>query len=314
MKFDDYIQPMPLRPYGPMTEEEYHRYPAVSATILKQRTQAEMLWQKLKPESESTTALATGSLLHAAVLEPHKFRDGEFDQHFVVWEETKSLDTKAAEKGRADNPGKLLITPEMVQLAAEMRSLALEQNPQIMRLLSSPNGLPEASLIGYDPDFCIRRKIRVDYLPRTEISGKMAFGNYLLDIKTTAFHVADFEKEAWKHGYYLQAAYYLDTHELFTSHRPDWFYFLVVSKAQPVMARIYGMRNLRRNDPLYEKSKLRIARETLGLDATTRPGRIAMFTAAVCEHCAEMGDHPTPKELRRTWQAYEQETEIFEIL
>ena len=313
MKFDDYLLPMPLRAYGPMPEADYRAFPAVSATILKKRTQAEMLHEKCQPPTESTEALTMGALLHNVVLEPWKFGQGEFAKHFVIWEETKSLDAKAAEAGRRANPGKLLITVEMVELAAQMRSLALEQSPRIVQLLSAPNGLPEASLIGYDPTFQIRRKIRVDYLPRTESNGRMCFGNYLLDIKTTRNHVAEFEKEAWSYGYYLQAAYYLDTHELFTGHRPDWFYFLVVSKAAPVMARVYGMRNLKLTDPLYEKSKLKIARETLGLDPTGRPGRLTMFAAAASEHAAQVADSASAAELRRTWSAYEGE-DIIEIL
>lgn len=313
MKFDDYITPMPLRPYGPMPEADYHAFPALSATVLKKRTQAEMLHEKRKPPTESTEALTMGSLLHAAVLEPHKFSPEAFDRHFIIWTETKSLDTKAAEAGRRDNPGKLLVTAEMVGLAARMRALALEQNPTIVRLLSSPNGLPEASLMGFDPKFGVRRKIRVDYLPRMEMNGRMCFGNYLLDIKTTRNHVAEFEKEAWTYGYYLQAAYYLDTQELLTGHRPDWVYFLVVSKDEPVMARVYGLRNLKPTDPIYEKSKLRIARETLGLDDTGRIGRIAMFVAAANEHAAQLTDDATDADLRRTWGAYEGE-DIFEIL
>lgn len=310
MNFTDYFTEMACTGYHQMEEQSYHAFPALSSSILKMRTQAEMLHQKLKPESETTEALTFGSLLHAAALEPWKF--AELDKHFVIFTERKGITTKAADACREANPGRLVVTPDMIEHAANLLGYikASDHASRLLNLrIASPDAMKEATLIGYDTDFNVRRRIRVDYLPRKKdpYTGRMLYGDYLLDVKTTAFHVGDFESQAWKFGYYKQAAYYLDTHEKFTGHRPKHFVWLVISKTAPAMARVYTMENMTATHPLYEKSKLQIARRQLGLDAGG-VGSIAMFCEAARGHVMDIGDRVASElELRTVWQGYEHE-------
>lgn len=296
--------PKAAKGYHQLGEREYHAFPAVSSGLLKNPTQAEMLHEKMQSEDETTEALTLGTLTHAICLEPWKFGQEEWEKHFVLCP-TKGLNTQAAEATRRDNPGKLLVTPDLLDLAVRIRKEAVETNPDAIRYLNSPDGMKEATGIVWDPVFQCSRRIRVDYLPR---NGK-AFGNYLLDIKTTRKPLHEFEREAWHQGYYQQAAFYLDTHELMTGHRPDMWVWLVLTNTEPLMSAVFYMRNLSGTHPLYnETSKLRQARERLGLDDSARLGRLPMFLAAAREtevlraEGAELDQHT----LRRVWAGYEQ--------
>ncbi|MES2706103.1 MAG: PD-(D/E)XK nuclease-like domain-containing protein [Verrucomicrobiota bacterium] len=305
--FSGYLRP-PAAPkgYHQMDGAAYHAFPAVNSTLLKPPTQAEMLHGKMQPPeaSDSKPALVLGTLTHAVCLEPWKFGADEWEKHFALCP-TGALDTKAAAAERKLNPGKLLVTPDLLDLAVRIRHEAIETNPDAIRYLSSPDGMKEATGIVWDPDFQCPRKMRVDYLPRNGA----AFGNYLLDIKTTRKPLHEFEREAWKLGYYTQAAWYLDTHELMTGHRPDMWVWLVVTNTEPFMSALYFMRNIPRGHVLYnEASKLRQARERLGLDDSPRIGRLPAFLAAARETEALRADglELDQTTMRRVWTAYEQ--------
>lgn len=314
--FTGYLSPpgSAFKGYQAMDEGAYHAFPAVSGGLLAETTQAEMLFNRQKPPSagNDSESLVLGTLVHAVCLEPWKFGLTEWEKHFALCP-TKGLDTKAANEVRAANPGKLLVTPELLDTASRIRKEAIETNPDAVKYLSSPNGMAEATCITWDPVFQCSRKIRVDYLPR---SGS-AFGNYLLDIKTTRKPLHSFEFEARKLGYFLKAAWYLDTHELLTGHRPEMFIWLAVTNVEPYMSRLFFMRNRRQNDPLYgdPNCQLRIGRERIGLDPSARVGRLPTFLEAAreTESMRVDGIPLTATNLRRVWTGYET-AEMTEIL
>lgn len=304
-RLDELFSPCPLRPYGaPMTEDDYHAYPAVNASTLKSATAAEM--HHAMTVERSSEDLVFGSLLHAAVLEPWRFAAGEFEKRYRVFDETKTLGTKAADKARQENPGKILITPEMVEHAVALKAV-LAGHPVAAQLLKQ-QGISEASLIGWDAENMVRRKIRVDYLPvMFSPDRRPAYGDFLVDIKTTRAHPGQFLRECYHYGYFLQAAWYLDTHQMLTGHRPRWYHFLVVSKEAPVLVRVMSLENLPPDDPAFPESILGKARKILGLD----PGgadRLNMFLSAARRHVADQPQ--SAEELRRAWPGYEEEEQF----
>lgn len=315
--FSGYIsKPGPEIPrgYTQMDETEYHAYPAVSSGLLKEATQAEMLWNRIKPpeDSDEKEALVLGTLTHAACLEPWKFAPDKYRDYYAM-SPTKGLATKAANEARLDpaNRGKLLVTEELLTTAWRIRREGIESNPSALLYLNSPDGMKEATGIVWDPSNSCRFKFRVDYLP---MQGK-AYGNYLLDIKTTRKPLYGFFGEALSRGYFLQAALYLYLHELLTGHRPDYWRWLVVTNVEPYMSRMFYMANRRTSDPLYKDSTLQKARERLGLDASGKVGRITQFLNAVREHevARTEGQDLNFRTLRNIWTGYEQE-EMQEIL
>lgn len=307
--------------YFPMESDDYHRFPAVNAGLLKHATPAEMLHSlmddapqgepgEVESVEEQKEALTLGTLTHAIILEPWKFQPEHFDKYFVRFTETKGLNTKAAKEAILSNPGKLLVTPKLIETAYRIRAEAFDTNEYAQELLKSPDGMIESSGLAWDPANEIMRKIRPDYLPR---KGK-AFGDYILDIKTTRKPLHQFPKECWTMGYFTQAAWYLDTHELITGHRPHSFVWLVVTNKAPFMSRLFFMQNRDRHDPLWKHSTIKPARETLGLEPSAAIGRLGMFKAAALDTIGAGDTELNPLNVRRLWAGYEGESPMFEIL
>src|SRR5690606_30817683 len=99
---------------------------------------------------------------HWAALEPHKIK--EPDKWMVPFTATKTLTSKAAQEARAANPDKLLVTPEMMELAYKCL-VAINMNPQAVELLSEP-GYNEAAGFVFCPQYGIWRKCRIDRMPK----------------------------------------------------------------------------------------------------------------------------------------------------
>lgn len=295
-----------------LDEQVYRQFTGVNSSLLKSATCCEMLHDLTKPRTDdfSTASAAekntTGTILHWAVLEPWKFEDKHRDNHMMLCE-TDGLATKSAQKQRAENPGKLLVTGEYIEKAARCRE-AIEMHPHAMELLKL-DSRKEASGFVFDPRNMIWRKQRLDLFPVN--------ANILCDVKTTAFPLYRFEDEGWTRGYYQQAAWYLDTHFLLTGEWREAFWWIVVTKEEPFMCDTFFMRNLKPSDPLYQdpKCKLRIARERLGLDMSARLGRLQMFCTAAREtnQLRERGIKLTRPLMRQTWPGYEQ-TEPKELI
>lgn len=317
LDFSGYItRPGPEIPRGyfQMEESSYHSYRAVSSGLLKSPSSADMLFSLTKPpvDSDEKAALVLGTLTHAACLEPWKFAKDNYQKYFAMCP-TKGLDTKAAAEMREDpaNAGKLLVTEELLTTAWRIRREGIETNPDALKFLNSPDGMCEATGVVWDPVHLCRRKWRVDYLP---MKGA-AYADYLLDIKTTRKPLHEFEREARRMGYVLQAALYMDSHELLTGHRVAYWRWLVVTNVEPYMSKMFFIRNLKPTDPLYnENAQLHQARQRLGLDASGKLGRLTQFLSSVREHEVARRDgvnlnHFT---LRGMWPAYEQ-TDAVEI-
>lgn len=297
---------------GDLDFDAYKRFPAVNASLLKEPTQAEMLHRLTGGAARDDYAtearaysLTLGSLVHFAVLEPHVFDEG-WGNRFVE-SPTKGIATQAAQEVRAENPGKTVLTLDMLDSMRRCRD-AIWLNPMIRETMS-PKGRCECSGLCWDDASGVWRKTRPDYLPDA--------GNYMVDVKTISAPIYRFADEAWKWGYYMQAAWYLDTHQLLTGQRLDLFYWVVVSTDLSVpMARLIEFENLPADHALYAESKLRIARERIGLDDSGRIGRLQMFVAAANEtiEVARNVDAISERTARQIWPAYEQESPIHKIL
>jgi hypothetical protein len=288
----------------------YHAHPALNASTLKHRTPAEMLHSMTNPSEVSHEALALGTVVHWATLEQWRFK--EWEKHMIICR-TKGLDTQKADIDRAENPDRLVVTPEIVETAHRCLD-AVQANATAMALLDGRD--PEDSYGTKSPvtseatglywDGVIWRKWRVDLLPQ-----KLPV---LIDVKSTRAHPSEWRKECFKLGYYEQAVYYAHNHFLLTGEWRDWAWIVVTNKA-PFMCRVVRMRNLRKSDPLYEESIWRSTREKLGLDDSLRIGRIPQFIAAAQETEAMRARVKlTPAVLRSIWVGYEQESPIHEII
>lgn len=302
--FFDKKQPLPegeqLKPgvFLNLPDATYRAFRGLNSSLLKIPTAAEM-WHDMTAPAEShwdtddkCLKWTAGILLHWAVLEPWKFK--EFDQHIVA-SPTKGLATVRAQAVREAYPDKLVVTPELVTLAHNCYK-ALELNPQVRHLMSKPGG-NEVSLFCWDEKADVWRKARFDRVPFDE--------DFLIDVKTTAFPLPQFPKEARKYGYHLQAKWYLDTWEMLTGERKRWFKWIVVNKSEPFMSMVWEVENLPRNHVNRARSPLGIADEIMD-------SRLATWCTCAWDTVDALRHHTTLSHeqlshslVRRCWPAYE---------
>lgn len=296
-----------------LPEAVYREHPALNISTIKATTPAEWLWSLMRTDSIDPEAAAIGTVSHWAALEQWKFND--WRQHMVL-SPTAGLKTHKAQEARLANPGKLVVTAEIVDIAhsclaaiqgcPEATALLRGEDPEDSRAPKSAV-TSEASGFVWDEAFQVWKKWRVDLMPQ-----KLA---YILDIKTTRVHPSQWRREAMKMGYVDQAVFYTHCHYLLTGEWRDWAW-LVLTKKPPFMCRVVRMRNLKRDDPLYEASLWRESRERLGLDDSLQAGKIPRFvnSAREVQQLRQHMPNLSPKHLRSCFPAYEGESPIFEIL
>lgn len=293
--------------YRRIEDAPYRSFPGLNASLLKAPTAANA-FHELTHTKEPSGSLALGTVLHAAVLEPWKLSPEQWQEHFVECP-TVGLDTQKAKACQAENPGKTMITAKLLDTARECAT-ALTWNDEAQRWLNPDGGrFLEASGLVFDRlRFGCWRKIRVDLLPRA--------ANYMLDVKTTSRALGDFVGECWKFGYFLQAAWYLDTHKILTGVHLDYFIFIAITTEAPFLSRVFVVPNLKPGDPLYSDSVLAKARALLGLDDTERLARVPVILNSMRETNAavERGQELTPGMLRLLWPGFEHESPAFTIL
>jgi len=193
----------------------------LNASILKQPTAADMRHELLRVEEKLSYAFSLGEAVHKAVLEPDLF-DGDGVMEYFQYSPTKGLDTIKAREALAADPGRPLVTPEILDKARFLRD-AIYCHRFAAKLLRGKSQR-ELSGFAWDEEHGLVRKIRVDFLPAGP-------ANYMLDIKTMqqVDNKAGVLSIIRKFGYALQAAWYLDTHKLITGESRELFYIVAAS-------------------------------------------------------------------------------------
>lgn len=169
-----------------------------------------------------------GTVTHAAILEPNLFDSDEWQKHWVL-SPTKQLTTGLALECAAENPGKTLVTPEIIDVARRCRD-AVWKVDLAAKLLSK--GKSEVTGQAWDEEAQAWRKIRIDWLPADPADG-------VLDIKTCRASFSDYSlrSEVYKFQYHLQSAAYLDTLAMIEGKKREQFHICWVTKSAPFMAR-----------------------------------------------------------------------------
>lgn len=237
-------------------DKQYFAFRGLNASLIKEPTPAEMWHTMNEPardkygsdsEAEKWTV---GTLVHWAVLEPWRFRD--MNSHCII-SPTKGLATQRAQAVREAYPDQLVVAPEHIAQAARCRA-AIESCPEACEFLAA-DGANEVTLVHWDKPTSFWYKGRFDRVPRS--------GNYLLDVKSTAFPLPQFPREIKKLGYHIQAAWYLDLWEAVTGERKERFIWVAVTKSEPYMCRLFDVYNWPVNHIMYRDSPLKAAREII---------------------------------------------------
>lgn len=216
-----------------MTNDEYHAGPGISKSHLDKIAGLSPLhyWQAyINPDreiQEQTPAMALGTAVHSAVLEPDLFtseyvKAEKFDRRTTAGKQ-------AAADFEAAHEGKIAITPEDYEMCMGMRD-AVHRHPIAAGLFSG--GAAEQTFFGIDPESGELIKCRTDYI-------KISHG-MVIDLKSTEdASPAGFGKSSANFRYPIQGPWYLDAIQAAIGEELEHFVFVAVEKKPPFAIGIY---------------------------------------------------------------------------
>lgn len=228
-----------------MPNATYHAMDGISKSGLDKiaRSPAHYKHRQFK---EPTRAMAIGTAIHAAILEPVRF-DDEY-----IFTEAKVRTAKEYKDAKAIHGGELVLTAPEAKKVMGMRD-AVGNNLQAMRLLSKP-GKAELSAICIDPETGVQIRARFDWITDD---------GEVVDVKKTQDVRHDlFAKSVDTYRYHVQEAMYSFIYEQITGEPLKAFYFLAVEEEAPHSNQMYVIDGLAREiGDFYFRRDLRIYAE-----------------------------------------------------
>ena len=231
-----------------LTSDEYHAHPAIGSTSLKHvlRSPAHYKSNKENPP-EPTPAMALGTAIHEALLEPNVFMANSI---VMPRFEGKGMRDRK-DQWMLEHHGKRIVTAD--QMATIMGALkAISAHKTARSLLSS--GAAEESYFWRDPDTGLDCKCRPDFVRD---------GHILVDVKTTNDASFDcFSKTIANFQYHLQAAFYLAGVGHVIGQKFDQFVIVAVEKEAPHGVAVYQLDDgtIDAGRFLYQKALEKLAR------------------------------------------------------
>lgn len=251
-----------------MPAADYHRSDALGhSALLKLLRSPEHYQSYITTPHEGTAAMAFGTALHAAVLEPDAFAAeyAVFDESLLegtlqslddykaaaealgiktgkmkkdeIKSAVKAADIESRFKFRDDvqaelNKGKIVLSTEHMAAITTIQS-KISKHPGASRRLA--HGVAELSGFWVDPETGVNCKFRPDWLVMNE-QGEI---EAILDVKSTKdASIAGFSKSIANYGYDVQAAYYTDgLKQIIGKEVP--FLFLAIENDAPYSVAMY---------------------------------------------------------------------------
>ena len=212
-----------------MTNEEYHKSDALNfSSLVKLLKSPAHYKQSLIAPIEQTKAMAFGSAVHLAVLEPEKFKAAYCVQPKI--NKTTKLGKIEFEDWCAENTGK--------------KSLDIEDTQKIIRIVESINnhpiasqlltkGVAEKSVFWKDPISDVLCRCRPDYWRDDGV---------IIDLKTADDASVDgFKRSIATFNYHLQSSWYLEGVGATVGKCLSEFCHLVIEKTEPFAIAIYTL-------------------------------------------------------------------------
>lgn len=216
-----------------MSNDEYHSSAGISKSALDTVAKSPRhYWARYvdpsrKPE-QPTAAMAFGTAVHMAVLEPEAFAKTYVAEPVGIDRRTKEGKAAAAEF-EAANAGRIVLKADDFARCQAVAA-AVRAHPLAGAFLA--NGEAEASFFAKDPETGALVKCRPDWIS--------ANGKVVVDLKTTEdASPAGFGRSAGSFRYHVQAAWYTDVLDLANKIRPEHFVFLAVEKSPPYAVGVY---------------------------------------------------------------------------
>jgi|TARA_R110000823_G_scaffold309869_1_gene434420 exodeoxyribonuclease VIII len=203
------------------TNEFYHSAPGISASGLK-TIYKKSVYHFLNQKPFESTAMALGSAVHCAMLEPELYYKDyhvmpKIDRRTKAGKEAFEIETKKSD-------GKILLSLEdhekITSILNNFRNHDLAQN----------YCKGEIELSHYSKHENIDVRVRPDVLNRVQ--------NFISDVKTCQDNSPNaFKRDVYKYGYHLQCAFYSDMLGV----PAENFRFIAVETNYPFSVEVYGL-------------------------------------------------------------------------
>lgn len=209
---------MPIH-YG-MTEPDYNALPGLRISTVRAVMNNAARYKHDRDNPSTEKHFTIGSAVHDLLL-----GDGSMVVHVPVkdWKTAKAREQRDKALAAGKYPLNDAEHAEAVAMADSLRS-----HPTVAKHLAA--GHPEVAIEGVDPVTWTPMKARLDILD--------AEARVIVDPKTTtAMEPGDFGTHAWRHGYHMAAAHYIEMAAQATDTDPaEWtFLFAVVEKKAPYL-------------------------------------------------------------------------------
>lgn len=203
-----------------MPNSDYHAHPAISKSGLDLIHRSPAHYQ-YGAKREATRAMAIGSAIHCAILEPERF-----SVDYLLLREVK--DRRSSEYKQACK----VHDPEYVLTGEEADNVAGMQE-SVRSQYSMPVGETEVSVFAECPKTGVAVKCRFDLLTYT---------GHAVDLKKTQDSSREaFAKSVYNYRYHVQDAWYRFVYELATGKALESFTFLAVEEHPPHVAMPYEL-------------------------------------------------------------------------
>lgn len=208
-----------------MTNKEYHEHPAVSKSTLGVIGKSPLHYKYNLENKKDSEAFSFGRACHKWILERNDF----FNEFAVL--PSVNARTKAGKEElelfKLDNEGKEFVKADEFE-TIKLMGIAMEQHEVASKLL---HGRVEQSFFWTDVDTGVECKCRPDLINDENMC--------IIDYKTTSScKNGDFERDARKFSYDLQAAMYTDG--VFINELESYsFVFVAQEKTAPFAVRVY---------------------------------------------------------------------------
>lgn len=219
--------------YSQIPNDEYHAGPGISKSGLDLIARSPLhYWQRyLNPDREPvepTPAMALGTAIHTAILEPDTFADVYAIAPKV---DRRTKDGKASWEAFQTECATLRKTPISADDYETCGAISrrLHGHPAASVLFGS--GVPEQSVFWTDAETGVLCKCRPDWL----------HGGAIVDVKSTEDAGRDaFARSVVRYGYHVQAAWYLDGWRAATGETLGAFIFAAFEKDAPHAVAFYN--------------------------------------------------------------------------
>ena len=208
-----------------MPNDEYHAHAGISNSGLT-RFSVSPAHYKYAPKNEPTRAMEIGTAIHAAILEPERFKS-----QYMLLPEVKARTATEYKKAAATLGSELVLIGNEVSNVLGMYE-SVHSSEYIHNRLSE-SGHTELSVFAIDPETGVLCKCRFDYLSDTLRA---------IDVKKTQdARPEPFSRSIDNYRYHVQAAFYSDVFKWCTGKELKSFEFLAVEEKQPHGRKLYKL-------------------------------------------------------------------------